>query len=179
VAYSGLFDTISRAIFAFDTSSITDSDTIDSATFSLRGTTKVFANGITASRLAVVSGSMAAPGTPASSDYGNVGSTEFASVTYAGYSTSAYNDLSLNASGLANITKTGITQFATRLGSDLDNDTSGIGTTPYVFHHYLLAYHADQSGTTNDPKLVVNTTAAAGGDAIPVAWAQYRRRNSG
>lgn len=142
-----------RGIALFDTSAIGDTDTIDSATLSFYGSSKndqsTYAPDVNiyssnpASNISLVTG-----------DFTTLGSTPFSTaITYAGFSTTGYNDFALNASGIANISKTGVSKFGTRNASyDVANTspnwTADAGAA-------LIAYSADQTGTANDPKLVV------------------------
>ena len=145
-----------RAIFLFDTSSLNDVVAIHSGSLSICGTgTKTDALAITPT-LALVAATPASNTTLASSDYGQFGTTELATrITYAGFdgTDGVYNPFTLNAAGLAAISKTGVSKFGVRNGQyDLDNSTptwSSGGST--VFQ----CYWADQTGTSTDPKLVV------------------------
>ena len=73
-------------------------------------------------------------------------------ITIASWSTAGYNNFTLNAAGISNINKTGASWFGTRLSGDFDNSEP-------VYSASLIArvniYLADNTGTTNDPKLVV------------------------
>ncbi len=87
-------------------------------------------------------------------DYGNTGSTEFSTaITYTNWSTTGYNDFALNASGLAAISKTGVSKFSTR---NANYDVANVAPPWRVdAGTHIIAYAADQAGTANDPKLVV------------------------
>lgn len=157
---------IYRGIALFNTSSISVSDTITSATLSVYGSSKsdgtsnvpdtsVFSSN-PASNTAVVSG-----------DFDSLGTTSFATaIAWNDYVTSAYNNFTLNASGLSNITKGGVSKFGLRNKNyDADyvkptNWTSTAGSDTRCFS-------ADETGTTKDPKLVVEHTAAGGSTFIP------------
>lgn len=152
--------------FGFDTSAITDTDTIDSATFSIYGSTtnggKVDNNSHSVS---VVESTYSAP--IGSNDYEAIGSTKFASdMTITAWTDSAYNDFALNASGLANISKTGTDKFALALEADVSatapswtsGNAAGVDTT-----------YSEQTGTTQDPKLVIEHTAAV----APTDYSKY------
>lgn len=147
---------IQRSIFLFDTSSIPDTDVISSAHVSLFGTSKLDEIGATTneSEMHIVSSTPASHSSLQLSDFSKLGDTDFGSVAYADFSTTSYNDITLNSSGIANIDKTGVTKFGTRSGADLDNDTPSWPGT-YDKTTSLLGYYADQTGTTNDPKLIV------------------------
>lgn len=154
-----------RAILLFDTSSIADAATIDSATLSIASA--AIAGNAKIDDLAISPDVALVSSTPASNtaleagDFDSLGSTELAArISYADWSTTdgAYNTFSLNALGLANISKTGVSKFGTRNGQyDLDaiaptwtaNMASGV-----------RGYFADQIGTSSDPKLVVTHTTS-------------------
>lgn len=146
------FRQLNRTIYTFDTSSIPTSATIISATLSLYGTDKNNSLG-GSPEIDIVGATPASTDTLVGSDYAQLGSTVFASKTYADWSTSSYNDFTLNASGLANITKGGISKFGARVNWDTDDSFGGVWASlaDVRFNHYM----ADQTGTDNDPKLVV------------------------
>lgn len=155
------YGTIIRAIYLFDTSAIGSGNTVTSATFSLYGIAAVNDIGTSATDCAI---SLAAS-TPASntaladSDYGQTGTTRYATdFTFASWSTSGYNTWNLNSTGLAAISLTGISKFATKFACDLDNSAPAIQNAKST---YVTNYFADQAGTTNDPKLVVNYTTSS------------------
>lgn len=151
------FNEMYRGIACFDTSSLTAGATISSATFSGYGFLKF--NNIGSDNLHAVSST---PGSttsaPVSTDYGAFGNTSFGSVSYAAFSTSGYNDFTLNASGISNISKTAISQFGTKLGWDISGSFGGGWMNGQVTAFYT--YAATETGTTQDPKLVVNYTVA-------------------
>jgi hypothetical protein len=141
----------------FDTSSIGSGKIVSAATLSLFGTTK--ANALGDPSIDIVSSSPASNTTLAASDYGNLGSTSFANIAYASWSTSGYNDFSLNAGGISNISLTGVSKFGSRLGWDTAN--SFTGTWAGASTSALRCNQADASGTANDPKLVVTYSLPA------------------
>ncbi len=145
------FDQINRNIYLFDTSSIPDSDTISATTFSLYGVSKVdnFNQAI-----GVVSSAPASNTQLAAGDFDSLGTTRYADtdidITVA--STTGYNDWAFNATGIAAISKTGVTKLGTRLSGDIDNSVPAWSSNLATF---LEVYMADQTGTANDPKLVI------------------------
>ena len=150
---------LSRAIFLFNTSSIPVGATVDSATFSLRIDNKY--NGFSGNSFGfnLVSASPDSNTSLVGTDYAlaHFGSTRFASaISHSSLSTSVYNNFSLNSSGIANVTKGGISKFGLR------EDTYDIGNTPPTWESSkemnISPYYADWTGTTNAPKLVVNYT---------------------
>lgn len=143
---------MNRGVFLFDTSSITAANNVDSATFSLFGTAKEdnFSQSIS-----LVSSSPTSNTGLVSGDHeiAKWGSTKFATdITIASYSTSAYNDFVLNASGIANISKAGVSKFGVRLSGDVDDSEPTWAASTNV---KATANNADASGETNDPKLEV------------------------
>lgn len=143
---------VSRFFVAFDTSSIPDTDSISSATLSYFCFDK---NDPDSDSLSVVAATPSSVTTYTTADFDQAGTTKLASdITFASMScASAYNDFALNASGLANITATGVSKFAWRTAKDI-SATAPSGIT------YVDGRTADVAGTTEDPKLVVNHAAA-------------------
>jgi hypothetical protein len=154
-AGAGSFTEMRRGIYLFDTSSLDDSATINSAIFSIYGTGKGNAAG--SPDLGVVSSNPTSNDDVVAGDYikSKFGNTDFATrITYASYSTTGYNAFSLNASGLAAISLTGITKFGARLSWDIDESD---GTTADGDSTFVGSF-ADFAGTSQDPKLVVDYT---------------------
>ena len=160
------YDTLIRGIFLFDTSSIPDADTIDSATFSLWGTAKTNTFTTIDSVLYVVASTPATNTNIVTGDYQQLGTTSFGTVTYANYdgTNTVYTDIALNASGLAAITATSVSKFGTRFGADFNNTAP---TWEAAKELTFKSFFADQAGTTNDPKLVVVHSAAGAGGTKP------------
>lgn len=154
-ATSNQYAQLNRSIFLFDTSTIGSGDTVSSATISLFGTAK--GSGLGSAEIDIVTSAPASNTALANGDYANLGTTPLASKTSAAYSTSAYNDFTL-ATG--DVTKAGVTKLGATLNWDTDNSFGGAwgsGLTAYFGMNM-----ADQTGTTNDPKLtVVYTTPSA------------------
>lgn len=143
-----------RAFFLFDTSSI-GSDTVDSATFSLYPYAKV--SGGNGKTYIALTGSTPASDTAISkADYDQVSTTKFASdINTSAITLNTYNNWSLNGSGLTNIDGSGVSKFALRHGNDIENSAptansdNGINGITWT----------DYSGTTQDPKLVIEHSA--------------------
>jgi hypothetical protein len=89
-------------------------------------------------------------------DYSTFGATSFSTMSYADYTASeGHKTFTLNAAGIANVNKTGITGVGARLGSDL----SGTGITWEAGGSLAVGVRwADGSGTVADPKLDVTYT---------------------
>lgn len=157
---SNQFEKILRGLEFFDTSSIPDTDTIDSATLSHYHNER--ATALDDANIAVVSGTAASDTALVNADYAvaNFGSTEFITAySIAGLTLNTYKDNTLNASGLAAISKTGLTKFGVMLSWDLANSFGG--TWSSAAETYTGYRSADTAGTTQDPKLVVEHSAAA------------------
>jgi len=87
----------------------------------------------------------------------NFGSTRFvdSDILISGITTGAYNDFTLNASGIANIAKTGISKFGYRHAVDIDNSAPTWGSGA---DSYFTASFSDTG--SNQPKLDVTFTRA-------------------
>ena len=142
-----------RSFFLFDTSALSSAATITSATFSFYATAKTdnFNQGIS-----LIGSTPASNNNLVSGDFDQIGTTQYASdLDITSISTSAYNAMSLNATGIAAVSLTGITKFGVRLSGDRSNtEPSWVSTTGVA----VAAYFADNS--TNKPKLVVEHSLA-------------------
>ena len=151
-----------RGGFGFDTSSLGSGATISSATFSLYGSSKQ--NSFTSGGASAVLCKFA-PGSntaAATSDYGTIDKTlqSDGSIAYASWSTSGPNDFALNATGLGNVNKTGRTWLMTCSANDQATSAPAWSGTKQTD---LQAYYAEQTGTSQDPKLAITYTAGGGG----------------
>lgn len=163
------FERLARGIFGFPTSSIGAGATINSVTFSLWGV--VINAGLGAFEVCVTSATPASESTLASGDYAvaNFGSTEFITrASSVGLGTGLYNDFTGNASFRSHINKTGNTIVGTRLGWDVDNSFGG--TWASAANSRFAVSMSDETGTSQDPKLVVDYTAAAGAPLMGQEW---------
>jgi hypothetical protein len=144
-----------RSIACFNTN-IGSGATISEAKVSVRGSAKEdHSDG--AVSLGIVSASPNVTTTLQNSDYGQLGTTLFSSLAYGSYSTFAYNELTLNASGISNINKTGVSSFGFR---DATFDVINSQPTGWEDQGYCLMsfYFSSASGNTYNPKLVVTYT---------------------
>jgi len=156
-ATSNQYTEIRRCIFTFDTSALTSSATISAAVLSLKGV-DAYTTFSTSPEIDIVASTPAANNTLATGDYAQLGATPFSSITLAGYSTSAYNDFTLDAGGIANISKTSISKFGCRVNWDTDNSAPTWGNSQEGAFQFASA---DTAGTTSDPKLVITYTIAS------------------
>ena len=157
---------ITRALTLFDTSSLPDDATISSATASIYGISSQidYVAWETEFYLAPYAVAPASNTATVAADYGTFGTTTFATAKiYGDLVLSAYNDFTLNATGLAAISKTGITKIGWRSTADVADSAPTCTSTPGSDKYAVWRFGAaEATGTTNDPKLVVTYTLASG-----------------
>jgi len=155
----GLFEII-RPIQLFDTSAIDDGDSILSATLSFYviGVNNQDNDGD--DFISIVSSSPASNTAIATGDFDQVGDsiddptegTDDRKDLTDDFTTDAYNDWVLNATGEGWVDVTGITKLGAREGHDiLDNEIVAATDT----NNRAQYWSADRAGTSEDPKLVV------------------------
>lgn len=146
--------TIQRCFLLFDTSALPTGATISAAKIRIYVTNKYDGDNDAYAYLNVFSSNPASNSTLAVADIDQVGSTKFASdVDITGISTSAYLEISLNASGIATISDSGISKFSIREGHDVDNnaiDAAGDVDSGIIFTSVTSA--------SNKPELVITYT---------------------
>ena len=159
---SGNWATLYRAIYTFDTSTIPDTDTIDSATFSLSSYADNVDDNNQDPDINVFGSTPAANNDLATTDYLQTGSTAYSDTPIlidSWVTSGAYNDFAFNATGKAAIVKTGVTPLSAK---NANYDNANVAPTLGSSQRFGIgAFWADQAGTTNDPKLVVEHTAEA------------------
>ncbi len=142
---------INRGFLLFDTSSIPDGDTIDSATIVIVGTSKANDNSDS------INIYLSTPATNTNlvlADVDQVGTVvQATAITNASWNTAGDNTFTLNATGLTNISKTGVTKFGTRSTNDVAN-TEPTGA------NRASGRTADTAGTGDDPVLSVTHSSA-------------------
>jgi len=153
------WDNLRRGIALFDTSSIGDTDTIDDATYSAFGDIKLD-DSSNSPILNIYSSGPASNTGLTGTDHNTIGSTAYSSnITYSAFDENGYNDFVFNGTGEAAISKTGVTKTGTR------EVTYDVGATAPTWgsnnNTYFVIFAAETTGTTSDPKLVVNYTATA------------------
>ena len=163
------FDLIRVAVF-FDTSALPDADTISAATLSLYVISKTNTDDDGTDYVSIVESTVSSDTALATTDFDLLGAptdpTEAVAtgdrLDISSVTVSAYNDWDFNATGIAMISKTGISKFAVREGHDIENETPAITT-----NNELQIQNSEFAGSTQDPKLVVthssttNTTLTA------------------
>lgn len=157
---SDQFAQIARGVFGFDTSAV-GADSISSAVLSFYGNGSVL-SALGHVDIEVVSHTPTSESSISTADYNysKYGTTSLATaINTASFSTSGYNDFTLNASGQAYINGSGNTFFATFTAWE-KADTFG-GSWASSSSTQVNVYHADQTGTSSDPKLVIVHAAAA------------------
>lgn len=142
---------VERGFFNFNTAALGASATITAATFGIYGTAK---NGA-GSGYNIFSSTCSNPVVLA--DFDLVGTTKLSDtdILQAAYSTTGYNIWTLNAAGLAEINKTGITKLSLRetlkdLANSAPADTADISYASY-----------QATGTSTDPYLSITYTTPA------------------
>ena len=154
------WDTISRAHYGFDFSAVTDTDNKDSATLSIYGASK--SNGNSGSPDVNIYSSAPASNTSlVAGDFDGYGTTAFATaITYANFSTTAYNVFTLNASGLAQISLTATASNFGLRSASYDAANSEPTRNGNSLYDNMQANFADAADTTNDPKLELTHTSS-------------------
>lgn len=151
-----------EGFISFDTSALTDSDTISNAALGLYGSGNFSTTDFTIeARVQDWGATLTAADWVAGADLS--AKTRVATFATSGFSTSAYNDFTEDGTNFqSNVNKTGTTYLI------LVSDKLVSGTAP-TGDEFVGVYSADTSGTTQDPKLVVTHAAAS-----PTSY-QWRR----
>ena len=155
---------IRRGYLPFDTSSLPDGDDISSATLSLWVVTVLDGDNDGDDWINIVQTTQASNTTLSETDYDQCGAvsnpTEGATRKdlSSGFTSNAYNDFALNATGITWISKTGYTKLGVREGHDATN--VALVKTSAVYNS-ISGYYSEATGTANDPKLVVEHSAGA------------------
>jgi hypothetical protein len=171
------WDRMHRTQILFDTSSIPDGDDLNSAYLGLlfyEGEASAGAYGEGANwsesqrSIVVTAGSTASDTAVVTGDYDAIkGATKWsagfvstkdstASTSTSGaWNDNAYAQIDLNATGVAAVNKTGVSKLAVQCLADVDDDEPTTSGTSQ--QHVLMIWSAaNTSGTSSDPKLVVN-----------------------
>lgn len=153
------WDDFRRGFALFDTSPI-GSNVPSAATLSFVVTT---VNNPFSDSIVICAGTPDSNTDLVNTDYANshFGTTNFGEKTYASLvaDSSTYNNIALNASGIAAISKTGISKFGFRSKADFDNAEPMSGASGGASCR-INVRSAEAAGTGGDPKLVVTHAAA-------------------
>lgn len=149
-----------RSIFCFDTSVLTGSASVSAAVLSVYGSAKQDDLAATPD-IDVVTSSPAATTTLVAADIKSMGQTSQtgAAMAYGSWSTSGYNAFTLNGTGIANVSTTAISTFGLR---NMNYDAAN-SAPPYAAstRSSFTGFFADETGSTNDPKLVITYTLSS------------------
>jgi len=146
---------VARFYVSFNTGpTIPDGSSISSATLSLYGF-NAQGDGFSDSIHAVKSTLASAPSL-ATGDFDGVTFSSLASATIASIGSSAYTDFALSST--SGISDTGYSNYAFITGLDLNNTTP----SPQGTRNYKYFYTFDETGSAQDPKLVVVHTSGGG-----------------
>lgn len=147
-----------RSLFTFDTSALTGAAVIASTTVSLFDTFGVSDPSGLGPGVDLVSVTPTADNALTAADYSAFGTTSYTGnpKTAGSWSPSAYNVFTLNATGLAAVSKTGITRIGAR--ESTYDITGATPTWTSGTNVGIGIYFADQTGSSNDPKLEVTYT---------------------
>lgn len=145
---------LARGIINFNTSALTSGATITNVVFSGWFIQKT--NALGSPDFHIAGATPATTDDVVTGDYLQVQTTSFGNVTYANVdaSNTAYTDITLNASGLAAINKTGVTSFSRQLSWDILNSTTGLTWGADLDSRFAMR-DADFGPATHSPKLVV------------------------
>ena len=168
--FSGPFYVIYRTAMTFDTGTI-GSDGVDSATASIYARAVLDNEDDGNNFLSIVQSSLATTTVVALADFDVIGDaidnpteghTTANRADLGSVSTSAYTDFPFNSTGEGWIQTTGITQLGVREGHDILDDPSNAGISGITMEA------AEQTGSSKDPKLVVEHSAAAAPADAPI-----------
>jgi len=154
---SARWNQLYRLILLFNTAGLPDVCTITDAVLSLYGYSKADNLGVSP-EINIYASNPNSNVALIAADYQTLGAVAFATaITYSSFSIVGYNDFTLNATGKAAISKTGVSKFGARevtydAANSAPNWTSSVAS-------YFRVYLADQ-GDGYKPKLVVTYTAS-------------------
>lgn len=150
---------LARAIFLFDTSSLANGITVNSTALGLYGTDKNNNFPTVDISCQIYSSNPSSNTDLVPSDYGTLGTTELSTnISYTSWTVGGYN----NFAGIP-ITIGGITKLGTRSTRDATGvePTIPAGSGGSQLVSYIASQTSDYTGTSRDPKLVVNYSGMA------------------
>jgi hypothetical protein len=140
------YDSLRRYICTFDTSSISDTARITSATLYIRGYSKTNDQaGSWFPTINVVSSTPASNTEIVIGDYDQLGTSALSSaISYSSFSSSGWNSFSLNSTGLDLISKVGYTRLGIR---EMVYDAAN--SPPYIFggNRFEFRFYGNENGT--------------------------------
>lgn len=148
---SNVYDSLSRAIFCFNTSTLPDDAIIESATLYLSGSMK--SPNLGKASLNICDATPTSTSTLAASDYSKLGTTLFSSVSYDNFSLSS-TAFELNQAGRDYIKTNAVTAFGARLSWDRGNSFTGSWSAFNNTTFRLIT--ADHATTGSHPRLEVS-----------------------
>lgn len=153
------FNHLKKALLTFDTSGAGAGSTVNSATLSIWPS--IHNKGLGGIDIVVTEATPGDYGNIATTDWGGFGTTAFATKAENSWTGGQYGDLTLNASGIAAINTAGVSGFG--IMSQWEFDENFPGTWSSGAFSYFRGLSADYTGTTNDPKLVLDYTPSVSG----------------
>lgn len=162
---------IQRGFFPFDTSTLPDADIISAASLNIYCSYVV--NDFPtdpAEWIGVTESTQASTSDLTTADFDCVSFTDGGHAATSGFAESQYNSISLNATGIGWISKTGYSKLAGIFGQDSTNNTdyiqwNGNSWKRNAAYFYTVAY----SGTSRDPYLEVVSSPAVSNSRVASA----------
>lgn len=156
------WDILTRFLHLFDTSSIDSGDAIDSGVYSVWITAEEHPHG---GSIVGCASNPASNTAVAAGDFDAFGDTKFTNEqVLSSITTGQYTNLTLNTPGKAAVDKDGITKLGIRHVFDIED--SAPTWISGGQRDQISAYFSDQTGSSNDPKLVLEHSVPAGGSGI-------------
>lgn len=154
------YDQVRRAIYVFDTSAIPDTDTVSASTLSLYYSGSL--DNIDMNYVVTVGFTGSATAIANTDHILNAGAALASDTNLDGDSvtTGTYTDWVLNSTGIGEVDVAGVSKYTNQFGYD-QSDTAP--TWVNNVESYVLPQQAETSGSTQDPKLVVEHAAGGGG----------------
>ena len=157
-ATTGAWEEIHRGIFVFDTTDISSTDTLDSAILSVYSTS-TYNNGFPQEpKLNFYSAAPASNTDLVNGDYATLGTTAFSTgILRTSISDDAYNAFALNSDGLAALHFDAVSKYGSR---EENYDAADTSPTHSADRRTSVTINwADWTGTSRDPKLVIQHTS--------------------
>ncbi len=166
---------LTRFLMMYDSSSIGDTDTIDSGTVSVKRSADAQLTALGNFQANISAGQAASTTAIVAGDYdlqvANATKMSNTSIAYGSMSASTYQDWALNASGLANVSKVApstantLSKFCFRFDDDTDNTADEV-LWASAAQSQARIFSADRAGTGDDPKMVITHTTPAAATAV-------------